>query len=107
MTIIGPLTLLNPVSGCRYMFIYILVCPKFQTKLLCKHLLLLEVLFACLEAIGRLCCDQRWSGIYRLCTCMDTRIGSGSKDPTKLGTSTSTDQVHKISKYDKLHNFVN
>lgn len=38
---------------------------------------------------------------------MDTGIGSGSKDPTKLGTSTSTDQVHKISKYDKLHNFVN
>jgi hypothetical protein len=38
---------------------------------------------------------------------MDTRIGSGSKDPTKLGTSTSTDQVNNISKYDKLHNFVN
>jgi len=38
---------------------------------------------------------------------MDTGIGSGSKDPTKLGTSTSTDQVHNISKYDKLHNFVN
>ncbi len=99
------MTLLNPVSGCRY--VYILVCPKFQTKLLYKHLLFLEVLFACLEAIERLCCDRHWSGIYRLCTCMVTGIGSSSKDPTKLGTSTSTDQVHNISKYDKLHNFVN
>lgn len=51
--------------------------------------------------------NQCWSGIYRLCTSMDTGISSSSKDPTKLGTSTSTDQVHNISKYDKLHNFVN